>query len=128
MVAFVPDPSWPSILELAIMLWGPVTGRHANGNELRFGERESKSIMLRELVWRDHEAGEGGGYKEIHERAIGPLPPRGNGQDHSQNGADRGGPKPWLDIGTIYRYLDADGHLVLEVIRTISGRPRFRQR
>ena len=35
---------------------------------------------------------------------------------------------PWENIGTIYHYHDADGALILDVIRTINGSPRFLQR
>jgi putative DNA primase/helicase len=123
--AFTPDPSLPSILELAKKLWGEPTDWSADKNEVRFGANGSKSIKIRECVWQDHEANEGGGYLEIYRKAEGALPPRkaGNGHDKTYDG-----PKPWLDIGTIYRYVNEIGGLVLEVIRTKSGKPRFRQR
>ena len=35
---------------------------------------------------------------------------------------------PWENIGVIYHYHDADGDLVLDVVRTRTGTPRFVQR
>jgi hypothetical protein len=35
---------------------------------------------------------------------------------------------PWENIGTTYDYRDAGGDLVLQVIRTLTGQPRFLQR
>ena len=53
-----------------------------------------------------------------------PLPRR-----RPKNGNGRAGKvPPWENIGTIYPYHDADGELVLDVIRTLTGTPRFVQR
>ena len=35
---------------------------------------------------------------------------------------------PWENIGVVYHYHDADGDLVLDVVRTRTGTPRFVQR
>jgi putative DNA primase/helicase len=122
---FRPDPSWPSILELAIKLWGLPTDWSHNKNEVRFGAHQSKSNKINELVWFDNEANEGGGYRELHQMAIGPLParPKANGAN-----GHAGRQKPWENIGVVYHYHDADGALILDVIRTIDGNPRFFQR
>ena len=48
---FVPDPSWPSILELAIKLWGQPTDWSHNRDEARFGSKGSKSIRLSDQTW-----------------------------------------------------------------------------
>jgi hypothetical protein len=120
---FVPDPSWPSILELAIKLWGQPTDWSHNRDEARFGSKGSKSIRLSDQTWFDHEAGEGGGYADLHLKAIGPLPRR----PEPTNGG--GGKVPlWENVGTVYHYHDADGALILDVVRTRNGQPRFLQR
>ena len=136
---FVPDPSLPSILELAIMLWGQPTGWSHDRNEARFGAKESKSVLIKELVWRDHEAGTGGGYLAMHKLALGGLPEartlgggaaKANGHTAPGKAANghAGKVPPWQNIGKRYGYLDAAGHLVLEVVRTLTGSPRFLQR
>lgn len=136
---FVPDPSLPSILELAIMLWGQPTGWSHDRNEARFGAKESKSVLLKELIWRDHEAGTGGGYLAMHKLALGALPEvralgggaaKANGHTAPGKAANghAGKVPPWQNIGKRYGYLDAAGHLVLEVVRTLTGSPRFLQR
>jgi hypothetical protein len=117
---FVPDPSWPSIVELAIELWGQPTARYRD--DIRFGAKESKSVKPAENVWSDHESGDGGGYVEIWRlaRRGAPLPKPINGSG--------GKVPPWQNVGTVYHYHDAAGDLVLDVIRTINGSPRFLQR
>ena len=50
-----------------------------------------------------------------------PLPPR-------TNGGGNGKVPPREDIAAIYDYENPDGTLFLQVVRTISGNPRFRQR
>ena len=125
--AFTPDPSWPSILELATKLWGEPTDWSHDKNEAWFGKHQSKNIKIKERVWFDYEANQGGGYIEIHEAAIGPLPeppPKTNGKANGHGGKL----PPWENVGTVYPYLDASGTLVLEVIRTLNGVPRFTQR
>ena len=145
--AFTPDPSWPTIVELATEYWGEPTDW--SRDEVRWGAKGSKSVKPSTDQWHDHEANTGGGYIDMWRlaRKGAPLPPRTNGHDddyksghtHSQNaaGGQAGqaggrksfeGPKPWLDIGVVYKYLDAAGRHVLDVIRTKSGKPRFRQR
>jgi hypothetical protein len=116
---FIPEPGCPSIVELAIELWGQPTSRKPD--ELRFGTNGSKSVRPSDNTWFDHERGEGGGYVEIHRVKRGDLPKR-----RHANGNGR--LPPWEDIATTYGYHDPAGHLVLEVVRTLSGIPRFRQR
>ena len=50
---FTPDPSWPSILELATKLWGEPTDK-ANPKDVRFGKKQSKSVNTVTLVWHDY--------------------------------------------------------------------------
>jgi putative DNA primase/helicase len=153
---FVPDPSWPTITELAIEAWGQPNRALSSPAELRFGANGSKALRVVEMVWRDHEAGTGGGYVPMWHLARGtstPLPPRGgvrtapktNGAHPPPGAGETAGgatgadlaqdrkpdpPRipPWENISRVYRYLDAAGHLVLEVIRTVTGNPKFMQR
>lgn len=69
---FTIDPSWPSIVELAIERWGQPTSRHPN--ELRFGVNGSKHVNTRDNTWKDFESGDGGGYVDMHHATRGPLP------------------------------------------------------
>ena len=149
---FEVDPSWPTIEELAVRLWGKVTGRYQGGNELRFGAKELKSVRVKELTWFDNETQEGGGYIRLWSQLYPgtPLPPRTgiprpdatprpkpNGHDATGAGKPNGKHAPrdpnrppvWEDVGPVqYDYHDATGTTVLQVYRTISGAPRFRQR
>ena len=128
MAGFVPDPSWPSILELGIMVWGHVTQRH--GDEVRFGTKGSKRIDLKTLVWFDEEGG-GGGYRELWQiahpgEAWPPAKPNGHAQPggggHHKDG-------PWNHIDKLYDYRAADGTLILQVVRThTTWGQRFSQR
>jgi putative DNA primase/helicase len=122
---FTPDPSWPSIVELAIELWGEPTERRRD--EVRFGSRGARRVRPSKNLWKDEESGEGGGYVQIWEKARHGvrLPPR---TDTKGNGKHTGVP-PWEDIGPTYDYpgTDADPRLI-QVVRTKSGKPRFRQR
>jgi putative DNA primase/helicase len=117
-MSFVPDPSWPSILELATELWGQPTERHRDN--IRFGARGSKSVRPSTSEWFDHEANDGGGYKALWAlaRPGQPLP----------SAATNGQTPPWLNIDVAYDYHLADGTLAYQVVRTITGEPRFLQR
>lgn len=97
MTAFVPDPSWPTILDLAIMLWGKPTYWTHNRDEARFGAKQSKSIRLSTRVWRDHETGEDGGYVDLHLKAIGPLP-KPAPKHKAGNGKANGNLPPWENV------------------------------
>jgi hypothetical protein len=120
--SFVPDPGWPTIVELAIERWGPPNRKLSKPDDIRFGEKGSKSVKPSDNTWFDHEANVGDGYVEMHHATRGELPKpkqktNGNGQL-----------PPWQDIATTYPYHNAAGDLILEVVRTLSGSPRFRQR
>jgi putative DNA primase/helicase len=106
------------------MLWGNPTGRR--GGEVLFGTKESKSVNPGTLVWSDFEANTGGGYIDLHLKAIGPLPKR-EAKPKAGNGHGKGVP-PWENVGRTYPYHNADGDLILEVVRTLNGEPRFLQR
>ena len=75
---FVPDPSWPSIVDLAIELWGQPNKAMSRPDDVRFGDKGSKIVKPSALVWKDHESGEGGGYVEMWRlaRRGAPLPAR----------------------------------------------------
>lgn len=119
---FVPDPSWPTLIELATERWGPPNKTLSSRDDIRWGAKGSKSVRPSTCTWHDHETGEGGGYVELHRLVRGELP-----KPEPKRKAN-GELPPWDDIGRIYNYTDADGNLVLQVVRTISGNPRFRQR
>jgi putative DNA primase/helicase len=115
---FMPDPAWPSITELATELWGePTERRHDN---IRFGTRGSKSIKPSTNEWFNHEANNGGGYKALWQlaRPGQPLP----------SATINGQTPPWLNVDVAYNYHDANGTLSYQVVRTITGEPRFLQR
>jgi putative DNA primase/helicase len=117
--SFAPDPGWPTITELAIELWGQPNKPLSSRDDIRFGAKGSKSVKPSANTFHDHESGEGGGYVDLCIKARGGLPPRRSGN---------GSVPPWQDIATIYPYHDDAGELILEVVRTLSGSPRFRQR
>jgi putative DNA primase/helicase len=115
---FMPGPSWPTIIELATELWGqPTERRH---DDIRFGSRGSKSVKPSSNAWFDHEASDGGGYIALWHMAR-------PGQQLPQSRTN-GGTRPWDNIDIAYDYLDANGRLAFQVIRTITGQPRFLQR
>jgi hypothetical protein len=116
--SFAPDPSWPSILDLAAELWGPPNKPLSRRDDIRFGAKGSKSVKPSANAWHDHEANDGGGYKALWQLARPGQPlPSANGQT-----------PPWLNIDVVYDYLNADGSLAFQVVRTITGRARFLQR
>jgi putative DNA primase/helicase len=120
MSTFVPHPSWPTIVELATELWGQPNKPLSSRDDIRFGAKGSKSVKPSTNMWHDYEANDGGGYIALWHiaRPGQPLPSSGtNGQ-----------PPPWLNIDVAYDYLVADGTLAFQVIRTITGQPRFLQR
>jgi putative DNA primase/helicase len=118
MSTFVPSPSWPTILELASEVWGQPTERRRD--EVRFGVRGSKAVKPSTNSWFDHEANDGGGYKAMWQlaRLSQPLPSAGPSDQTPL----------WLNIDVAYDYLAADGTLAFQVVRTITGSPRFLQR
>jgi hypothetical protein len=128
---FVPDPSWPTIVELAIECWGQPNKALSSRDDVRFGDKGSKSVKPSALIWKDHESGEGGGYVEMWglARRGAPLPPRETARPKPKPGNGHGGKvPPWENVGVIYHYHDAAGDLVLDVVRTRTGTPRFVQR
>jgi putative DNA primase/helicase len=128
---FVPDPSWPSIVELATEAWGQPTDR--SPHEIRWGANGSKSVRLSDLTWFDHEANAGGGYVDIWRIARGagtPLPPRTNGHAGGHTTTGNGsGPEPWHNVAIAYDYRDGGGTLIAQNCRMRPGyRQRFMQR
>jgi hypothetical protein len=122
------------------------------GKKLRFGNKESLEVDLDKGVFYDHEAGLGGGTVKLIQHMTGlshsgailwlqvegftsvrPKPQStsgqsGAGQTAAPKQSGNGKLKPWQDVKDIYPYHAADGSLILEVVRTLSGSPRFRQR
>jgi hypothetical protein len=78
---FMPDPDWPSIGTLATEKWGPPNRGQSSRDDIRFGTNGSKSVKPSANTWHDHEAGIGGGYRDLYKLARGTYP--GNGAaDH----------------------------------------------
>lgn len=116
---FAPDLAWPTIVELAIELWGEPNSALSSRDNVRWGGKGARSVKPSADTWYDHETGEGGGYVDLCLKARGVLPERRSGNGHLP---------PLDDILATYPYRRADGSLCFEVVRTISGQPRFRQR
>jgi hypothetical protein len=126
---FIPDPSWPSIVELGIEMWGPPNEKLRKKDEVRWGNNGSKRVTPSKNLWKDEETGEGGGYIKLWRQARkdAPLPPRADGLGAKPKA---NGKLPWsLDVKACYPYPgDAADPRLIEVVRTSSGTPRFRQR
>jgi putative DNA primase/helicase len=120
MSTFVPNPSGPTIIELATELWGPPNKPLSNRDDVRFGAKGSKSVKPSANMWHDHEANDGGGYKSLWNMAR-PGQPLPSAQVNGQT-------PPWLNVDIAYDYRYADGSLGYQVVRTITGEPRFLQR
>jgi putative DNA primase/helicase len=115
---FAPDPSWPTIVELATALWGHPNKARSTRTDIRFGLKGSKSVKPASNLWFDFESNQGGGYIALWKLARPSQPlPHINGET-----------KPWQNIDIAYDYDYEDGTLAYQVIRTISGSPRFLQR
>jgi hypothetical protein len=93
--SFTPDPSWPSIEELAKERWGEPNADFSRRDDIRFGAKGSKSVKPSANIWHDHETDERGGYVDLHLLVTGELP----------NG------------GTPYDYRDPSGALLFQVVR-----------
>lgn len=127
-MSFVPDPSWPTIVDLGRELWGEPT--LTKPDEIRFGKKQGQKIVPSKSLFYDFDSGAKGGYIRLWNMARNnaPLPPRTDGLGKTGNGKVTGIP-PWQDIRKTYDYpgTDADPRLI-QVVRTRSGKPRFRQR
>jgi hypothetical protein len=128
-VTFVPDPSWPSIVDLARELWGELTD--IRNDEIRFGNKQGQKVIPSKNLWHDFDSGEKGGYVKLWQKARPGerLPPRIDGLGTKANGNRTGHVPRWEDIRETYDYpgTSADPRLI-QVVRTKSGKPRFRQR
>jgi hypothetical protein len=108
---FVPNPAWPTIVELATERWGAPNEWLSKPDDIRFGTNGSKSVRPSDNTFHDHEAGTGGGYVDMHRATRGELPMR--------NGTDG-------EIIAAYDYCDETGALLFQVVR--RPRHRFTQR
>jgi putative DNA primase/helicase len=136
---FTPDPSWPTLVELATEVWGQPNQKLSGKDDIRWGHEGGRHVTPSTNTWKIFEPpGGGGGYVDMWKLARGnaPLPPRGG---HKTNGAhpplaqdkatDRVGLKPWEHVGVAYPYRDANGGLILEAVRMKPPWPgRFMQR
>lgn len=118
------------LIAAARKLWGPATGK--TKNEWRFGAHGSKSIKLDDLVWFDHEDGNGGGIVELCERAgiNGSYHEPGRTRDQAQTEnwepAIPPGDAPinMLTCDSLFTYHDANGGL-LHYVRRLEHPRRF---
>jgi putative DNA primase/helicase len=118
MSAFIPAPSWPTIIELARELWGEPNKALSARDDVRFGGKGSKSVKPSANSWFDHEGNGGGGYIALWKLARPSQPlPSANGEMPA-----------WLNVDVAYNYQNADGSPAFQVVRTITGSPRFLQR
>ncbi|WP_299436788.1 toprim domain-containing protein [uncultured Rhodospira sp.] len=88
--------------DVARRLLGDPSRAHSTRTDWRFGRHGSLSVDIRKGVWRDHEAGEGGGVLALVERCTGlrgreaaewiGLPP--DDTDHTPRRAPRPEPRP----------------------------------
>ena len=88
----MPDADWPGILPdvlLALEADGylPAETRKQHGDEIRYRQRGSLSVDRRSAVYRDHEAGSGGGLLALIAHVVG-----GDERTAAQWLADRGFP------------------------------------
>lgn len=97
---------------LARQLWGRPTD--TSRDALRFGQHGSKAVDLGKGEWFDHEAGTGGGLRQLYARAGETPPPM-----------DRANGAGW-NIAGEYDYRDETGALLFQVVRLVPK--TFRQR
>jgi len=95
----------PPIEDLARELWGEPNRALSTREELRYGSHGSKSVRPADRTWYDHEAGQGGGYLDLHQIARGEPPPPLEDQ-----------------IAATYDYRDERGTLRFQVVRKIPKR------
>jgi RecA-family ATPase len=104
----VPEGATRAEMEaLGAKVWGPLNRKLSNRNEMRFGSNGSKSIDVQKAVWHDHEAGTGGGYRDLQKLAGVSAQPASK-----MNGGVNGSA---TEIA--YNYCDADGTAVFQVVR-----------
>ncbi|MEF9386506.1 VapE domain-containing protein [Ralstonia solanacearum species complex bacterium KE056] len=114
--------------QVATLLLGEPTERKAK--ELRYGTRGSLSIDLESGVWRDHEAGTGGGVLALIERETGNAGRaavewmEAIGITAATDNAPA--PRKRFNVVAAYDYYDADGVLQFQVCR--MDPKDFRQR
>jgi hypothetical protein len=98
-------PGREEMIALAVKLWGEPTKK--GRKELRFGRNGSKALDLEKLAYFDHEAGTGGGFRELYKEAHGTYPPNGEASKE----------KPKRKMVTAYDYRDESGALKFQVVR-----------
>ena len=119
---FVPDPSWPSIVELAIERWGQPTKTEPTATTAGSAEGEQVDQAVRPDVVRPRSR-RGRRLCRSASARRGPLPRR----PEPTNG---GGGKvpPWENIGDRLPLPRCRRRADLDVVRTRTGTPRFLQR
>jgi hypothetical protein len=108
-------PTGAEMVELASRIWGTPNAALSTPREARFGTNGSKCIKLSELVYYDHEANTGGGYRDLYKLATGRFPENGQSRSEFRPPAgmvrELGHPVAWWD------YHDANGATIARVVR-----------
>ena len=110
------NPTDPRAMEaVARQVWGAPNASQSSRDEMRFGRCGSKSIKPFLGIWFDHEAGEGGHYRDLYRIANGAYPENGSDKSGFQvpGGMLRqlGNPVAWWD------YHDERGSVSGRVVR-----------
>ena len=112
---------------LAVQAWGEPNRSLSSAAELRFGSNGSKSVDLNTSTFYDHEAGAGGGFRDLYKLVHGAFPENsaGDGQFRIPAGMRRQLGEP---VGS-WDYEDERGGTVARVVRfePPGGGKTFRQ-
>jgi hypothetical protein len=65
------------MVQLGTKIWGAQNHSHSTRTEARFGANGSKSIDLVKATYYDHEAKEGGGFRDLYRLVNGEFPENG---------------------------------------------------
>lgn len=105
----------PTMEELAVQAWGEPNHKLSTRDDLRFGRNGSKSVNRKERTWFDHEANEGGGYRDLYKLVHGSYP--GNGSDHSGFRVPAGMLREFGQPAAWWDYHDQHEAVVARVVR-----------
>ncbi|MGB1527463.1 MAG: AAA family ATPase [Candidatus Puniceispirillaceae bacterium] len=103
---------------VAIAYWGEPKERH--GHELRWGNRGSKSVNLRNGTWFDFENNEGGGVIDLvkhHEGATLSGLPELLERKFGIPKQAQASIQPGKYMSKVYDYIDEDGEVIYQVVR-----------
>jgi putative DNA primase/helicase len=72
-MSYVLRPGQPTIVQLATLLWGEPNPAFSSKDDIRFGNKGSKSVCPSRNLWRDYEADVRGGYVSLRALVDGEL-------------------------------------------------------